>query len=39
MIKILISDMDGTLFAGHGKTVFDLTQRNNEALERMPAAE
>ncbi|MBR2843725.1 MAG: HAD family phosphatase [Solobacterium sp.] len=35
MIKILISDMDGTLFAGHGKTVFDLTQRNNEALERI----
>lgn len=35
MIKILISDMDGTLFAGHGKTVFDLTQRNQEALERI----
>lgn len=35
MIKILISDMDGTLFAGHGKSVLDLSARNNEALERI----
>lgn len=35
MIKILISDMDGTLFAGHGKTVLDLSSRNIEALERI----
>ena len=34
MIKCLISDLDGTLFLGHGKTVFDLTQRNQKALEK-----
>lgn len=33
MIKCLISDLDGTLFLGHGKTVFDLTKRNQKALK------
>lgn len=35
MIKVLVSDMDGTLFEGHGETVFDLSQRNQEALEKL----
>lgn len=32
MIRYLISDLDGTLFAGHGDTVFDLSDRNRKAL-------
>ena len=35
MIRALICDLDGTLFLGHGKTVFDLTQRNRDALEKL----
>lgn len=38
MIKVIVSDMDGTLFAGHGETVFDLTKRNEEALKRVQEA-
>ena len=34
MIKYIVSDMDGTLFAGHGDTVFDLSDRNRAALEK-----
>lgn len=34
MIKVIISDMDGTLFYGHGRTIFDLTHRNELALKR-----
>lgn len=34
MIKFIVSDMDGTLFDGHGETVFDLTKRNEEALKK-----
>lgn len=37
MIKFIVSDMDGTLFEGHGETVFDLTKRNEEALKRCKA--
>lgn len=33
MIKVIASDMDGTLFYGHGETVFDLTERNQQALQ------
>lgn len=33
MIKVVVSDMDGTLFAKHRETLFDLSQRNEEALE------
>lgn len=35
MIKFIVSDMDGTLFEGHGETVFDLTKRNEEALAKL----
>ena len=38
MIKFIVSDMDGTLFEGHGETVFDLTPRNREALRRVQEA-
>lgn len=33
-IKFIVSDLDGTLFHGSGKTAFDLSKRNEEALER-----
>lgn len=39
MIKFLVSDMDGTLFEGHGETVFDLTSRNEKALEKIKKSE
>jgi len=39
MIKFLVSDMDGTLFEGHGETVFDLTARNEEGLEKIKRSE
>ena len=32
MIKCLVTDLDGTLFDGHGPSLFDLTQRNREGL-------
>lgn len=32
MIKVIITDLDGTLFYGHGDTSFDLTKRNEESL-------
>lgn len=35
MIKFIVSDMDGTLFEGHGEIVFDLTERNEKALEKL----
>lgn len=35
MIKFIVSDMDGTLFEGHGETVFDLTERNQAALKKV----
>ena len=38
MIKFIVSDMDGTLFEGHGETVFDLTERNQAALKRVQEA-
>ena len=38
MIKCIVSDMDGTLFEGHGETVFDLTERNRKALQRVREA-
>lgn len=34
MIKYIVSDLDGTLFEGHGETVFDLAIENEEAIER-----
>lgn len=37
-IKFIVSDMDGTLFEGHGETVFDLCSRNEEALKRIQNA-
>lgn len=33
MIKYLVTDLDGTLFHGHGETIFDLTKENIEAIE------
>ncbi len=38
MIKCLITDLDGTLFYGHGTTMFDLTKRNTAALKRASEA-
>ena len=38
MIRFIVSDMDGTLFEGHGETVFDLTARNREAMKRVREA-
>lgn len=35
MIKVLVSDMDGTLFEKHGETVFDLSERNELALNKI----
>ena len=32
MIKCLVTDLDGTLFDGHGASLFDLTKRNMEGL-------
>ena len=32
MVKCLVTDLDGTLFDGHGPSLFDLTQRNREGL-------
>ena len=32
MIKYIVSDLDGTLFKGHGDTIFDLTSENTEAI-------
>lgn len=32
MIQYIISDLDGTLFEGHGESVFDLTKDNIDAL-------
>ncbi len=37
-IKALISDLDGTLFYGHGDTVFDLTPANKQALQKLQKA-
>lgn len=34
MIRYLISDLDGTLFKGHGETIFDLTEENKKAIEK-----
>ena len=34
MIRMIVSDMDGTLFYGHGPSLFDLTERNEQALQR-----
>lgn len=34
MIKCLVTDLDGTLFDGHGQTVFDLTSRNVDGLKK-----
>ena len=33
MIKYLVTDLDGTLFHGHGETIFDLSKENIEAIE------
>ena len=33
MIKYLVTDLDGTLFHGHGENIFDLTKENIEAIE------
>lgn len=38
MIKVIVSDLDGTLFYGHGETVFDITERNIEALNKAKEA-
>ena len=38
MIKVIVSDLDGTLFYGHGDTVFDITERNIEALKKAKEA-
>lgn len=35
MIKALISDMDGTLCAKHGDTIFNLSSRNEKALNKL----
>lgn len=35
MIKAIVSDMDGTLFKGHKASVFELSDRNEEALKRL----
>lgn len=32
MIKFIVSDLDGTLFKGHGETIFDLTSENANAI-------
>ena len=32
MIKCFVTDLDGTLFDGHGPSLFDLTQRNRNGL-------
>ena len=34
MIKYIVSDLDGTLFKGHGETIFDLTKENVEAIHK-----
>lgn len=34
MIKCLVTDLDGTLFDGHGKSLFDLTPRNQRGLTK-----
>ena len=39
MIRALISDLDNTLFLGHGETVFDLTARNAEGLAELREAQ
>lgn len=35
MIKVLVSDMDGTLCDKHGDTIFHLSSRNEDALNRL----
>ena len=35
MIKWIVSDLDGTLFEGHGETVFDLCPANEAALKAL----
>ncbi len=35
MIKVIVSDMDGTLFKDHKKTIFNLSDRNEEALKKL----
>lgn len=34
MIRYLVSDLDGTLFEGHGETIFDLAEENKLAIEK-----
>lgn len=38
MIKWIVSDLDGTLFEGHGETVFDLSPANEAALQAVQNA-
>lgn len=33
MIRYLVSDLDGTLFEGHGESIFDLSNENKKAIE------
>ena len=35
MIKVIVSDMDGTLFKDHKETIFNLSDRNEEALSNI----
>ncbi|MBR3839686.1 MAG: HAD-IIB family hydrolase [Erysipelotrichales bacterium] len=37
MIRFIITDLDGTLFHGHGDSLFDLTSENTEALAKARA--
>lgn len=34
MIKYIVSDLDGTLFKGHGETIFDISNDNVEAIRK-----
>lgn len=34
MIKYIVSDLDGTLFKGHGETIFDITAENALAIRK-----
>lgn len=38
MIKVIVSDMDGTLFKDHKETIFNLSDRNEEALSNIQKA-
>ena len=38
MIKWIVSDLDGTLFDGHGETVLDLSAENEAALREIQQA-